>query len=341
MPFEDEEYKQSVIDARIRVKKSYREENSEIGEYLPLTYDPELIRKYYDRRPLEQIGRFIEIGVKGAPLIFKCLVDRIQKTPFEQVEIERAVELRDVLVSLGPTFIKVGQALSIRPDIMPRNVMYELQKLCDDVPRFPNELAQEIFKQEMGMTMDEAFTEYSAMPVAAASIGQVYRGVLRETGEEVAIKIQRPQILETVSLDLSILRKLAYALQGTDLIRSDLPSILDEWAGRFYDEMNYVKEGENGLKFMRLMAPLEEITAPKPIFKYSSRKVLTMQWMEGKRLIDSGDQEINRLVNIGITCYLMQLLETGFFHADPHPGNMLRTEDGKLCILDFGLMSDL
>ena len=147
--------------------------------------------------------------------------------------------------------------------------------------------------------------------------------------------------METVSLDLCLLRKLAYALQGTDVIRSDLPSILDEWAGRFYDEMNYVKEGENGLKFMRLMAPLEEITAPKPIFKHSSRKVLTMQWMEGKRLIDSGDEEINRLVNIGITCYVMQLLETGFFHADPHPGNMLRTEDGKLCILDFGLMSDL
>ena len=92
---------------------------------------------------------------------------------------------------------------------------------------------------------------------------------------------------------------------------------------------------------MRLMAPLREITAPKPIFEFSSRKVLTMQWIDGKRLIDAEPSEINRLVNIGITCYLMQLLETGFFHADPHPGNMIRTSDGKLCIIDFGLMSEM
>ena len=92
-----------------------------------------------------------------------------------------------------------------------------------------------------------------------------------------------------MSLDLFLLRKLAYVLQGKDGIPSDLPSIVDEWGRRFYEELNFVKEGENALKFMRLMAPLEEITSPKPIFKHSSRKVLTMQWMEGKRLIDSGD----------------------------------------------------
>lgn len=118
-------------------------------------------------------------------------------------------------------------------------------------------------------------------------------------------------------------------------------SILDEWAGRFYEEMNYVQEAENGLRFMRLMKPLREVTAPKPYFKYTSRRILTMQWMDGVRLIDASTTEINRLVNIGVTCYLMQLLETGFFHADPHPGNMLRTDDGKLCVLDFGLMSEM
>ena len=105
--------------------------------------------------------------------------------------------------------------------------------------------------------------------------------------------------------------------------------------------MNYVQEGENGLKFLKLMKPLKEVTAPKPIFELTSRKILTMEWINGKRLVDAEASEINRLVNIGITCYLMQLLETGFFHADPHPGNMLRTDDGKLAVLDFGLMSEL
>ena len=178
-------------------------------------------------------------------------------------------------------------------------------------------------------------------PVAAASIGQVYKAKLRSTGEDVALKIQRPGILETVSLDLCLIRKVCIALQGTPFIRSDLPSILDEWASRFYEEMNYVQEAENGLRFMRLMAPLREVTAPRPIFDHTSRRVLTMEWINGYKLVDAEPDEINRLVNIGVTCYLMQLLETGFFHADPHPGNMLRTEDGKLCIIDFGLMSVL
>lgn len=219
--------------------------------------------------------------------------------------------------------------------------MYELQKLCDDVPRFPNEVARKIFEEELGQSFDEVFSDLSKEPVAAASIGQVYKGTLKETGETVAVKVQRPGILETVSLDLCLIRKLSILLQNTPFIRSDLPSILDEWAGRFYEEMNYVQEAENGLRFMRLMKPLREITAPRPIFKHTSRKILVMEWIEGRRLIDAEPEEINRLVNIGITCYLMQLLETGFFHADPHPGNMLRTTDGKLCILDFGLMSEM
>ena len=249
--------------------------------------------------------------------------------------------MRQVLTKLGPTFIKVGQAVSIRPDILPRNTMYELQKLCDDVPRFSNEIAQETFRTELGSGFDDIFSEVSSEPVAAASIGQVYRAKLKETGEEVALKIQRPGILETVSLDLCLIRKVCILLQPTPFIRSDLASILDEWASRFYEEMNYVQEAENGLRFMRLMKPLREVTAPRPIFEHTSRRVLTMEWIRGYKLVDAKPEEINRLANIGITCYLMQLLETGFFHADPHPGNMLRTEDGKLCIIDFGLMSEL
>ena len=219
--------------------------------------------------------------------------------------------------------------------------MYELQKLCDDVPRFSNDVARQIFKDELGEDFEDIYEDISPDPIAAASIGQVYKAKIKATGEIVAIKVQRPGILETVSLDLCLIRKLANLLQPTPFIRSDLASILDEWAGRFYEEMNYVQEAENGLKFMRLMQTLREVTAPRPIFNYTSRRVLTMQWIDGMRLVDAQPDEISRLVNIGVTCYLMQLLETGFFHADPHPGNMIRTDDGKLCVLDFGLMSEM
>ena len=213
--------------------------------------------------------------------------------------------------------------------------MYELQKLCDDVPRFSNDVARQIFKDELGEDFEDIYEDISPDPIAAASIGQVYKAKIKATGEIVAIKVQRPGILETVSLDLCLIRKLANLLQPTPFIRSDLASILDEWAGRFYEEMNYVQEAENGLKFMRLMQTLREVTAPRPIFNYTSRRVLTMQWIDGMRLVDAQPDEISRLVNIGVTCYLMQLLETGFFHADPHPGNMIRTDDGKLCDVQY------
>ena len=154
------------------------------------------------------MSRLSEIFFKVLPLGNKLLLDFITQTPYEKVEIERASELRRILTELGPTFIKVGQAVSIRPDILPRNTMYELQKLCDDVPRFSNEVARQIFKNEIGADFEDIYEDVTPDPIAAASIGQVYKGKLKETGETVAIKVQRPGILETVSLDLCLIRKL-------------------------------------------------------------------------------------------------------------------------------------
>ena len=177
-----------------------------------MNYNAEQIRDHFDRDYLRQVSRLTEIAFGFLPLANKLLMDKLTGRPYEEVEIERAAELRTILTRLGPTFIKVGQAVSIRPDILPRETMYELQKLCDDVPRFSNELARQIFKDELGKDFDEVFTDIQPEPVAAASIGQVYKAKLRTTGEDVAIKVQRPAILETVSLDLCLIRKVCELL---------------------------------------------------------------------------------------------------------------------------------
>lgn len=135
--------------ARMRVMKDFKQAQKEANS-LPLHYDPALIDQHFESSPMKQASRLSEIFFRGLPLANKLMLDVITRTPFEKVEIERASELRTILTDLGPTFIKVGQAVSIRPDILPRNTMYELQKLCDDVPRFSNEVARQIFRDELG-----------------------------------------------------------------------------------------------------------------------------------------------------------------------------------------------
>ncbi len=155
----------------------------------------------------------------------------------------------------------------------------------------------------------------------AASLGQVYRATLRQTGEEVAVKVQRPFVLETVSLDLYLIRKFGLFVRNFPRLSSrlDIVSLLDEFAGNFYQELDYNLECQNGIKIAEDMKKLPKVVIPKCYPEYTSRRV--------------------HVVNLGVITYLTQLLDTGFFHADPHPGNMLRTPDGRLVILDFGLMT--
>jgi len=185
----------------------------------------------------------------------------------------------------------------------------------------------------------------TAEPVAAASLGQVYKATLKENGTEVAVKIQRPAVLETVSLDLYLIRKAASVLswmQDTglrDSRRTDFVALLDEFASRIYEELDYVKECANGLQVEADMAGLERVVIPKNYPLYCTRKVHVAQWLEGEKLSQSQADDVRELVNVGVVAYLTQLLDKGLFHADPHPGNMLRTPDGRLGILDFGLMT--
>lgn len=309
---------------------------------LPLEYDPEKIAAYWGRRPTAVATRIAQLSGIAGTFIGGVVLDAINGTSKEN-EVKRAIQLRGIVTSLGPAYIKLGQALAIRPDLLSPAAMVELQKLCDKVPSFDNEVAMQCIKDELGVPWNELYAELSPEPVAAASLGQVYKGKLF-TGEEVAVKVQRPFVLETVTIDLFIIRRLGMFLRRYDYIleRVDVVALLDEWAARFFEELDYVREGNNATRFAASICDeLPQIVVPTTYEKFTSRRVLTTQWLEGEKLSQSTADDVGDLVNIGVICYLKQLLDTGFFHADPHPGNLIRTPDGRLAILDFGLMTEI
>ena len=308
---------------------------------LPLYYDPELIAVYWRRRPAAVAQRIVQLlSIAGG--FITGIVSDIVRGETEKNSVKRAIQLREIVTSLGPAYIKLGQALSIRPDLLSPDAMTELQKLCDKVPSFDNKTAFDCLEAELGCKWQEIYSELGPDPVAAASLGQVYKGKLRATGETVAVKVQRPAVLETVSIDLYIIRRLGLALRNVPQVNTDVVALLDEWAERFFEELDYVKEGENATQFAAsIKDDLPQVVVPRTYAEYTRRKVITSEWLEGEKLSQSTADDVGDLVNIGVICYLKQLLDTGFFHADPHPGNLIRTPDGRLAILDFGLMTDI
>ncbi|XP_078427712.1 protein kinase superfamily protein [Wolffia australiana] len=316
-------------------------EVGESGETLPLVYDPDIISAYWGKRPRAVATRIVQLMSVAGGFLSRLGSDFLQKK-IKENEVARAIELREIVTSLGPAYIKLGQALSIRPDILSPSAMAELQKLCDKVPSFPDDMAMALIEEELGRPWYEIYSELSPSPIAAASLGQVYKGRLKENGDQVAVKVQRPFVLETVTIDLFIIRKLGLFLRKFPQVSIDVVGLVDEWAARFFEELDYINEGENGTRFAEMMKKdLPQVVVPKTYHKYTSRKVLTTGWIEGEKLSQSTESDVGELVSVGVICYLKQLLDTGFFHADPHPGNMIRTPDGKLAILDFGLVTKL
>ncbi|XP_050239106.1 uncharacterized protein LOC126688450 [Quercus robur] len=316
-------------------------EVDESSEFLPLVYDPASISAYWGKRPRAVATRIVQLLSVAGGFLSRLALDVINKKVKEN-EVARAIELREIVTSLGPAYIKLGQALSIRPDILSPSAMIELQKLCDKVPSFPDDVAMALIEEELGQPWNNVYSELSSSPIAAASLGQVYKGRLKENGDLVAVKVQRPFVLETVTVDLYVIRNLGLVLRKFPQISVDVVGLVDEWAARFFEELDYVNEGENGKIFAEMMKKdLPQVVVPKTYQKYTSRKVLTTGWVEGEKLSQSKESDVGELVNVGVICYLKQLLDTGFFHADPHPGNLIRTPDGKLAILDFGLVTKL
>ena len=316
----------------------------EAGEFV--AYAPEAIAEYYRNRPLQVWGRFLAILLPFLKFGISLWSDRRQGR-IAKNEQKRAVQLRQILTNLGPAYIKVGQALSTRPDLVPPLYLEELTRLQDALPPFPNEVAYQFIEEELGATPDEIYAELSPEPLAAASLGQVYKGKLK-TGETVAVKVQRPDLAQKITLDLYIARRLAAWAQNTfkGRLKSDLVAILDEFGSRIFEEMDYIHEGKNAERFELLYGSLKDIYVPKIYWEYTRRRVLTMEWVTGTKLtnpeaIQAQGIDARYLIEVGVQCSLRQLLEHGFFHADPHPGNLLASPDGKLVYLDFGMMSEV
>jgi len=260
----------------------------------------------------------------------------------------RAKQLLQTISGLGPAIIKAGQALSSRSDLLPSEYLDELQKLQDDVPRFPNDKAFATVEEELGQEFGELFELIGTEPVAAASIGQVYKARLLSNGETVAIKIQRPKCEEIIALDLYILRWWSNALWNrvAGLLNRDIDfsSIIDDFGELIYREIDYVAEAANAQRFNELYSGVTDVFVPKVYSELTTSKVLTMEWVDGFRLTDTDNLvaynlDRKKLVDTLVQCSLQQILQNGFFHADPHGGNLLACEDGRLCYLDFGMMS--
>ena len=310
-----------------------------------LQYNPEAIAAQYRHRFWKVWGRMFSIVWTFLLFAISILWDR-QTGQLETNQQKRAIKVREIVTGLGPAYIKIGQALSTRPDLVPPRYLEELTRLQDQLPPFPNELAFQFIEEELGARPDQIYAELTAQPIAAASLGQVYKGKLK-SGETVAVKVQRPGLADQITLDLFILRRIAAWISNNfKRVRSDLVGIMDEFGTRIFEEMDYNQEGRNAERFAQLYGHLPDIYVPRIYWQYTQRRVLTMEWIVGTKLTqpqEIRDQGIDPtyLIEMGVQCSLRQLLEHGFFHADPHPGNLLVTPDGKLAYLDFGMMSEI
>ena len=324
---------------------------AELGDFLEaaglLSYDPAAITRIYTGHPQRLFRRLwqtlVPIGLYLLGVGFDWLTGRLKAA---EVARSRAKEAADLVASLGPAFIKAGQALSTRPDIVPPLLLEELAQLQDQLPGFDSALAMACIEEDLGAAVLDIYEQLDAEPISAASLGQVHKGVLKG-GQAVAVKVQRPGLREQITLDLYIVRNIAAWLnQNVGLIRSDLVALIDELGKRVFEEMDYCNEAANAERFAALHAHNPRIAVPRIYHQATSRRVLTMEWIEGVKLtnleaVRGIGVDPDEMVNIGVNCSLQQLLEHGFFHADPHPGNLLALSDGRLAYLDFGMMSEV
>lgn len=320
-----------------------------VGQYQPgqlKRYNPDAIARYYRFRPWLAWGRLFKITWSFAMFVLGLKWDEWQNQ-VEQNKGKRATQLRELLTRLGPTFIKVGQALSTRPDLIRKDFLEELIKLQDQLPAFDNAIAYHIIESELDRPISDIYSELSPTPVAAASLGQVYRGRLL-SGEEVAVKVQRPHLRPTLTLDLYLMRWTASWLAPWLPLNlgHDLTLIVDEFGTKLFEEIDYLNEGRNAEKFAHNFRNDTQVKVPSIYWRFTSSRVLTLEWINGFKLTDTDSirkagLDPEAIISIGVTSGLQQLLEYGFFHADPHPGNLFAMPDGRMAYIDFGMMDQL
>jgi predicted unusual protein kinase regulating ubiquinone biosynthesis (AarF/ABC1/UbiB family) len=339
---------QAPADPSAPVNASASANPAELSDFIEasglLRYDPAAITRIYAGHPqrlarrlwqtLMPISLFL-VGVGSDWLLGRLRGERAR---------QRSHEAANLVASLGPAFIKAGQALSTRPDIIPPVLLEELAQLQDQLPGFDSALAMACIEEDLGAPVDTIYGQLDREPISAASLGQVHKGVLMD-GTKVAVKVQRPGLREQITLDLYIVRNIAAWLnRHVGLIRSDLVALIDELGQRVFEEMDYLNEAANAEKFAELHRHNPRIAVPRIFHQATSRRVLTMEWIDGVKLtnleaVRAIGVDPDDMVEVGVNCSLQQLLEHGFFHADPHPGNLLALADGRLAYLDFGMMS--
>ena len=311
-------------------------------------YSPALVRE----RTLSSPGEIAKTAARGVEIVTavslfagSLVFDKFRSS--EDVQ-GRSKDLRDKLARLGPSFVKAGQVLANRPDIVRADYMEQLCKLQDDVPAFPSEHAFAIMQRELGRPLDEVFEQISDTPVAAASLGQVYRATLKSTGEQVAVKVQRPGIEPVILRDLVLFRELARFVNAVAIERlgCNAQLIVDEFGEKLLEELDYVQEGRNISDFYQNFENDPVVKIPKFYKELSGSKMLTMEWIDGVRCTDprgirESGIDVDEFIRVGVMSGLRQLLEFGLFHGDPHPGNIFAMRDGRIAYVDFGNVAQL
>ncbi len=314
------------------------------------SYDPKADLRWLLLRPWILIGRLIVVLWQLGTLALVLVSQSRSRDPRLQQRLARRI--LTTLTGLGPCFIKVGQALSTRPDLVRRDWLEELTRLQDDLPPFDHAVALRIIEEELGAPATSLFEEFPDYPMAAASLGQVYKARLAD-GRFVAVKVQRPNLPFLLRRDLAIIR--ALGVLGAPFLPLNLGfglgDIIDEFGRSLFAEIDYRQEANNAEYFAQLFAGHPEVTVPRVERSLSRRRVLTTQWINGIKLQSRRELEAHHLdptalIRTGVVAGLRQLLEFGYFHADPHPGNLFaltgRTGDlGHMAYVDFGMMDSI
>ena len=307
-----------------------------------------------DLKTLTSLGRFKDIVMILMKYGFDDLIDRLEIPGIELLKKMHKVDhemgtferIRRALEDLGPTFVKIGQIMSLRPDLIPPQLIDELSKLQDDVAPLEFSQIKEEVEKSTGRPLQETFSIFDPEPLAAASVSQVHRGVLLGEGLIVSIKVQRPGIRTKIKRDLDILAALVGQLHERieNLRMYDLPNLVRVTRRTLLRELDFKREARNMKIARAYVREHPEIIIPAVYEKYCNEHLLVMEFIQGTRVKDLKNEAFadpESLAKKGLKAAIRQILEDGFFHADPHPGNLLVTEDERICLLDWGMTGRL
>jgi predicted unusual protein kinase regulating ubiquinone biosynthesis (AarF/ABC1/UbiB family) len=292
------------------------------------------------------IGRQWEIFSFTTQFLTFLFWDRLTGSNTGKKRQRRAKWLVDRLMNLGPTFIKIGQSLSTRADLIPIEYIEQLTQLQDRVPEFNSQEAIQVIETELGQPLDNLFASFSVSPLACASLGQVHRARLL-SGEEVVIKVQRPNLEGLFNLDFEVLHRLTRWLNILPVVRKyNLEAIYQEFFELLFQEIDYIHEGKNADRFRENFNNYPQVKVPLVYWQYTTRRVLTLEYVPGIKVDDretlvTNGINVDGIIQLGICTYLKQLLQDGFFQSDPHPGNMAVSQEGELIFYDFGTMFEV